>query len=67
MHWIPWAVWIAAGVIAVVVLGFCAYELFWKSSRLRREVQRLDVLIGRLRELRAELVTTQQRAADSGR
>ncbi len=33
--------WVAvgvAGVVALVVLGFCAYELSWKARRLRGDV-----------------------------
>lgn len=40
MEWIPVAAWIAAFGLAVVVLGFCAYELRWKSRRLRTELRR---------------------------
>jgi hypothetical protein len=36
--WIPVAAWIAAQALAIVVLGCCAYEIYWKSRRLRTEL-----------------------------
>ena len=33
--------WIGAVVLAAVVLGFCAYELTWKSKRLTADLERL--------------------------
>lgn len=39
--------WVAvgvAGVVALVVLGFCAYELSWKARRLRGDVATLQRL-----------------------
>ncbi|MDQ6937540.1 MAG: hypothetical protein M3140_07485 [Actinomycetota bacterium] len=39
--------WVAvgvAGVVALVVLGFCAYELSWKAKRLRGDVATLQRL-----------------------
>ena len=33
MAWIPIAAWIAALVVALVLLGYCAYEIAWKAKR----------------------------------
>jgi hypothetical protein len=57
--WVPIGAWIGAVLIALVVLGFCAYEITWKANRLRRDMARLQsdsaelALLGdRLREAR---------------
>ena len=63
MFWVPLAAWIAALAIAVVVLGFCAYEIIWKARRLRADIARLESVRGRLTELSSDLETTQQRIA----
>ena len=42
MDWIPIGAWIAAVLVAVVVLGFCAYEIIWKTNRLRADIAELD-------------------------
>ncbi len=42
VHWIPIAAWGAAVLLAVVVLGFCAYEINWKAKRLQRDLRRLQ-------------------------
>lgn len=65
MQWIAWAAWIAAAVLAMVVLGYCAYDVLGKSKRFRRELDRLTDLTGRLKALQADLVATQRRAAES--
>lgn len=66
MDWVPIAAWGAALLVAVVVLGFCAYELSWKAARLRRD---LGVLQGRADELgalRVKLAAVQERIAATG-
>jgi len=60
---IPVVAWAAAAAVAVVVLGFCAYEIVWKTNRLRRDVAELQVAADQLTELRDGLAATQQRAA----
>lgn len=60
---IPIVAWAAAAAVAVVVLGFCAYEIIWKTNRLRRDVAELQVAAGQLTELRDGLAAVQQRAA----
>lgn len=59
---IPIVAWAAAAVIALVVLGFCAYEIIWKANQLRRDVAKLQVATDRLTELRDGLAAVQQRA-----
>jgi len=60
---VPIVAWAAAAAVAVVVLGFCAYEIVWKTNRLRRDVAKLQVAADQLTELRDGLAATQQRAA----
>jgi hypothetical protein len=58
--------WIGLGlalVVAVVVLGFCAYELRWKAARLRGDVARLRTDVGELQALSVQVRTAQQRLA----
>jgi hypothetical protein len=58
---IPIVAWAAAAAVAVVVLGFCGYEVIWKANRLRRDVARLQVAAAQLIELRDGLAAAQQR------
>jgi outer membrane murein-binding lipoprotein Lpp len=60
---IPIVAWAAAAAVAVVVLGFCGYEIIWKANRLRRDVGRLQSAADQLTELRDGLAEAQQRAA----
>jgi hypothetical protein len=64
--WIPIGAWIAAAVIAVVLLGFCAYEIVWKTKRLRADLVELQAVADQLQDLRGELVVTQERLAATG-
>jgi hypothetical protein len=64
--WIPIGAWIAAAVIAVVLLGFCTYEIAWKTKRLRADLGELQALADQLHDLRGELVVTQERLAATG-
>jgi hypothetical protein len=66
VQWIPIAAWIAAAALAVVVLGFCAYEIVWKAKRLQRDLRELTGLSAQLSDLRAELEVAQQRLAATG-
>lgn len=58
---IPVIAWAAAVAVALVVLGFCAYEIIWKTNRLRRDLARLQVAADQLSELRDGLAAAQQR------
>lgn len=60
---IPIVAWAAAAAVAVVLLGFCAYEIVWKTNRLRRDVAQLQATADQLTELREGLAAVQQRAA----
>lgn len=63
MAWIPIAAWIAAAVVALVVLGYCGYEILWKTKRLRGDVAELTGTAEQLQELRGRLEQVQQRLA----
>lgn len=47
--------WAVAGALAIVVIGFCGYEIRWKLRRLRADLDELDVVIGQLRDVQADL------------
>jgi hypothetical protein len=66
VHWIPIAAWGLAAAFALVVLGFCAYEIFWKAQRLQRDLRRLQGLTEQLTELRGQLAEAQERVAATG-
>ncbi len=58
--------WIAVGgavIVALVVLGFCAYELHWKLSRLRADLNRVQTLSGELNAVVGQLTEAQSRLA----
>jgi len=61
--WVPIAAWIAALVIAAVVLGYCAFELVWKTRRLQRDLTRLRSAQASLTELQRQLDVTGRRIA----
>jgi uncharacterized membrane protein len=61
--WVVGGTWIGAGVLALLVLGFCGYELSWKSRRLRREAGRMQALGARAQALQGDVAALQQRAA----
>ncbi len=66
MAWIPIAAWIVAVVAALVVLGFCVYEIGGKTKRLRADLGELTAVANRLQGLRGQLAEAQQRLAASG-
>jgi hypothetical protein len=55
--------WIVALAVAVVVLGFCAYEIVWKARRLSRDLAGLQELDERMGTVREQLAVTQDRLA----
>jgi len=64
--WIPIAAWSAAVLVAAVVLGFCAYEISWKSKRLQADLRELQGLADDVAELRVGLAAVQERLAATG-
>jgi hypothetical protein len=64
--WIVVAAWGFAVVIAVVLLGFGAYELSWKRTRLVRDLAVLRADAEQLNALGAQLVAAQRRPTQSG-
>jgi outer membrane murein-binding lipoprotein Lpp len=65
--WIPVLVWIGAVVVALLVLGYCAYEITGKSRRLNREMVRLQTVSERVHRLQADVSAVRQRVAEPGR
>jgi hypothetical protein len=61
--------WGIAAAIALIVLGFCAYEVFWKLNRLAGDLARLRSVLAGLTELQADLSSAAARlpARDAGR
>ena len=57
--------WIGAVVFAAVILGFCAYELSWKSKRLQGDLGKLSSLSTQLTELQGEVAAAQSRMIEA--
>ena len=66
MEWIPIGAWIGATVVAVVVLGFCAYELSWKARRLRRDLTQLQELSRQLVDVQGGIAAARARLSAAG-
>jgi outer membrane murein-binding lipoprotein Lpp len=66
VHWLPIAAWCVAAAVALVVLGFCTYEIIWKTNRLRADVRSLQSTADQLAELRRQLGEAQERVAATG-
>lgn len=66
MHWIPVIAWGAAALLALVVFGFCAYEIRWKARRLRADLARLHERTEQLQRLRERLAEAHDRVAGAG-
>lgn len=60
--WIVVGGWLFAVLVAIVLLGFAAYELSWKFRRLQADQQRLDSVIEQLVDTAAALQTAGERA-----
>jgi hypothetical protein len=58
--------WLAALVVAVVVLGFCLYEIRWKARRLRGDLSELEAIGAGFVSLLDETEAAQQRLARTG-
>ncbi|HEX3336347.1 MAG TPA: hypothetical protein VHS54_07795 [Jatrophihabitans sp.] len=66
MSWVPLIAWLAALLVAAVVLGFCGYEIIWKAKRLRGDVQALQGMADQIADLRGQLAAAQERMAAAG-
>ena len=64
--WVLVGAWAVAAAVALVVLGFCAYELTWKADRLRGDLRHLQALMDDAERLRIKLAATRQRIAATG-
>jgi hypothetical protein len=64
--WVPISAWLAALVVALIVLGFFGYEIVWKTRRLRADLDRLRVLGDQLGDLQGRLAETRERIAAAG-
>jgi hypothetical protein len=51
--------WVGAVVLALVILGFCAYEIAWKTRRLGQDVEGLQKLQVQLRGLQQQVADAQ--------
>lgn len=61
MAWVPISAWLAALVVALIVLGFFGYEIVWKTRRLRADLDRLRVVGDQLSALQGRLAETGER------
>lgn len=64
MGWVVVGAWIGAGVLALVILGFCAYEVTWKGKRLAADLQKLNAATAQVAGLQKQLADVQRRLAD---
>jgi outer membrane murein-binding lipoprotein Lpp len=64
--WIPLVAWAGALVLALVILGYCAYEVVWKANRLRADLARLQALQEQVEQLRRDAYAASARAAALG-
>jgi hypothetical protein len=53
--------WVGAVLVALAILGFCAYELSWKLRRLRVDVTKLQGTVQELTLVQVQLATLQLR------
>jgi hypothetical protein len=63
--WLILGVWLGAVVLAAVVLGFCAYELRWRSKRLAGDLDRLSELSATLAGLQDDVRIASRRLTDA--
>jgi hypothetical protein len=61
--WVVVATWGFAVLVALVIGGFCGYEIAWKSARLRRDLAQLDRLRADLTRVQARLLSARQHAS----
>ena len=58
--------WILAVLIASAILAFYAYEVSWKTRRLRTDLSRMQHIIGELQTVQVQLLDAQQRIPKRG-
>jgi len=56
--------WAGAVVVALAILGFCAYELVWKTRRLQSDLSRLQAAVSDLNVVQTRLVEIQRRGEE---
>jgi type VI protein secretion system component VasK len=59
--------WAAAAGFALLVLGFCAWELFWRARRLQGDLAEVRDMAVQAGTLRGELAAAQRRLASARR
>jgi hypothetical protein len=59
--WVVIGAWAFAIVFAVVLLGFAAYELVWKTRRLAGDQAKLQLLAAQLGAVGSELQAAAER------
>ncbi len=61
MSWVVGLVWGIALLVAVIVLGICAFELRWKAKRLSKDLDGMQALRDELVSLQGRLAAAQLR------
>ena len=61
MTWVPLIAWAAAILFGLVVLSFCAYEVWWKANRMRSDIEKLRTLEEPAQSLLVQLTAAQER------
>lgn len=67
LQWTVIGAWVFAVALAIVVLGFAAYELRWKVRRLATDRRKLEGVIAQLTATAAQLQVAAERAAAARR
>jgi hypothetical protein len=65
--WVVGGAWLFAVLFALVLFGFAAYELNWKSRRLQVDRVKLELLVAQLSATGADLQATAERARNAQR
>ena len=66
MSWIPLFALLGALVVAAMVLGYCAYQIAWRTRRLQGDLKHLQELGDGVTALQNQLAAAQQRLARAG-
>jgi type VI protein secretion system component VasK len=67
VDWTPLIAWLVALAVAVLVLGFCAYEVGWRTRRLRTDLARLQDLGAELAAVATRVAALRDRVEHVGR